>query len=75
MEYQIGFDDRKLVLYDNQQKYEIDLRERLIDFIVNTIQFLASIQYRIEKRKLLLQESSEIKRIFGAIESKTRKRN
>ena len=128
-------DDQGLSVFDNKGKYEIDLRERIIDFVVKTLKFLATIPYKKEydvfriqlskssssiganyeesqattsrefhakiaiclreaketnywyrvldrldlgdneKRKLLLQESSELKRIFGAIESKTRKRN
>ena len=48
MEYQIKVDDQRLVVYDNQKRYEIDLRERLLDFVVDTMKYLATIPYKKE---------------------------
>ena len=135
MDYRVEFENKKLVISDAKEKYKINLRERLIDFAVNTIKFLSTIPYKkeyevfriqlsksvtsiganyeesqastqkefharvsiclrearetnfwfklvdklkvgdTEQRKILLQESEEIKLIFGAIESKTKKQD
>ena len=132
MKYSYEFEKDKLIVSDIKGKYKVDLRERLLEFAVDTIKFLSTIPYKKEydvikyqlsksatsiganyeesqactKRefhakisislrearesnywykvidkldisdtvtlKRLLQESKEIKLIFGAIESKSR---
>ena len=46
--YQIDYNDQNVVVFDKENKYRIDLRERLLEFSVSTIQFLASIPYKKE---------------------------
>lgn len=48
IEYNIEFENGESVISDKGGNYRIDLRERLVDFAVNTIKFLGTIPYRKE---------------------------
>ena len=44
----VQFERDNLIVSDNRTQYKIDLRKRLLDFAVNTIQFLSTIPYKKE---------------------------
>jgi four helix bundle protein len=48
VEYRIELEGQNAVVFDVKKKYRIDLRERLLDFSVNTMHFLATIPYKKE---------------------------
>jgi len=71
IKYNVESKKGKLVISEKTVNYKIDLRERLVDFAVNTIKFLGTIPYRKEDiRRYLIQESKEISLIMGSIASK-----
>jgi hypothetical protein len=71
IKYNVESKKGKLVISEKTANYKIDLRERLVDFAVNTIKFLGTIPYRKEDiRRYLIQESKEISLIMGSIASK-----
>ena len=46
--YKVDFLDGSLRLSDASGKYQIDLKKRLLDFAINTLKFLATLQHRKE---------------------------
>lgn len=46
--YQVDFLDGSLQLRDASGKYQIDLKNRLLDFAINTLRFLATLKDRKE---------------------------
>jgi len=48
IKYNVESKKGKLVISEKTVNYKIDLRERLVDFAVNTIKFLGTIPYRNE---------------------------
>lgn len=48
IKYNVESKKGKLVISEKTANYKIDLRERLVDFAVNTIKFLGTIPYRKE---------------------------
>ena len=48
IKYNVESKKGKLVISEKTVNYKIDLRERLVDFAVNTIKFLGTIHYRKE---------------------------
>lgn len=48
MDYKIEKLDGKFIVYDKKRNYEIDLRDRLFLFAVNTFKFLDTIPYKRE---------------------------
>ena len=46
--YKVDFLDGCLRLSDASGKYQIDLKKRLLDFAINTLKFLATLQHRKE---------------------------
>lgn len=61
-EYKINLDNKGLMIFDKTEKYKIDLRERLLDFTVNTIQFLGTLpnknEYNVFKNQISKSASS-----------------
>ena len=48
IKYNIESKNGKLIISEKSTKYKNDLRERLVDFAVNTIMFLGTIPYKKE---------------------------
>ena len=46
--YKVDFLDGSLRLSDASGKYQIDLKKRLLDFAINTLKFLTTLQHRKE---------------------------
>lgn len=42
MEYDVEFEKEKLIISEKTGNYKVDLRERLIDFAMDTIKFLST---------------------------------
>ena len=75
IKYNVESAEEELIVSEKTGNYKIDLRERLIDFAVNTIKFLGTVPYKKEyedMRRHLIQESKEITLIMGAIASKAK---
>ena len=48
MKYSYEFEKDKLIVSDVKGQYKVDLRERLLEFAVDTIKFLLTIPYKKE---------------------------